>query len=156
MLKDIEYKTKREITELEIPSNKQINELRLDKLKSKLSNIISLNSNNDTNAADKNHQKAYGLFSNMISELKDLHNISGDEIAAALTMLKHIETPILIQSTTKDEAKAKDSKNSRKSNKSKLRNKNKSIKKSFNNYPDQARSKSKNTARRKNKKHCSY
>lgn len=115
MLRDIEYKTKKKITELELPSNKELNIIKLNKYKEKLKAVIDqnqpyldnqeINFDADSSTYDlekhnsKNYQKAIKLFTDMLQEFSEEHKLSAEEIATAIIMLSHQENPIILESS---------------------------------------------------------
>ena len=79
----IERATRKKIERMELPSTEIINDQRIAKFKQRIT---------DTLATDD-----LGIFSQMVEQYQQEHNVTGLEIAAALAQLMQGETPFLIQ-----------------------------------------------------------
>ena len=92
MLRAISNKAKRPIEELEVPSDKTINKLKVSRFKDKISAILK-----DKDKHDKADKKASSLFYTMLQELQAEHVVDGLDIATALALVHHKQNPILVQ-----------------------------------------------------------
>ena len=79
----IERATRKKIERMELPSTEVINDQRIAKFKQRIT---------DTLAADD-----LGIFSQLVEQYQQEHNVPGLEIAAALAQLLQGETPFLIK-----------------------------------------------------------
>jgi ATP-dependent RNA helicase DeaD len=83
MLRAIERATRKEIEMMELPSTELINDQRVAKFKQRISDTLA-----NENA---------GLFTDMIEQYRQEHNVPAVEIAAALAQMLQGDTPFLLQ-----------------------------------------------------------
>jgi ATP-dependent RNA helicase DeaD len=83
MLRAIERATRKEIEMMELPSTELINDQRVAKFKQRITDTLA---NEDA-----------GLFTDMIEQYRQEHNVPAVEIAAALAQMLQGDTPFLLQ-----------------------------------------------------------
>lgn len=93
MLRDIEYKTKKSIEEMAIPTNKELNAIKTDKFKKKVVSTINTLSTTD----NKGIIKELDIFNTMLAELQQENDLAIEDIATALVYLQHMTCPILFK-----------------------------------------------------------
>jgi len=90
MLNAIERATKQKIERMELPSTELINDKRVSKFKQRITDTLA---NQDL-----------GLFSQLIEQYQQEHNVPAQEIAAALAQLAQGNTPLLLQNKPQRQA----------------------------------------------------
>jgi len=90
MLNAIERATRQKIERMELPSTELINDKRVSKFKQRITDTLA---NQDL-----------GLFSQLIEQYQQEHNVPAQEIAAALAQLAQGNTPLLLQNKPQRQA----------------------------------------------------
>jgi ATP-dependent RNA helicase DeaD len=83
MLSQIERATRKKIERMELPSTEDINDKRINRFKQRITDTLAT--------------EDLSLFTQLIEQYQNEHNVPGIEIAAALAKLSQGDTPLLIQ-----------------------------------------------------------
>jgi len=83
MLSQIERATRKKIERMELPSTEDINDKRINRFKQRITDTLAT--------------EDLSLFTQLIEQYQNEHNVPGIEIAAALAKLAQGDTPLLIQ-----------------------------------------------------------
>jgi ATP-dependent RNA helicase DeaD len=94
MLYAIEKATKKKIERMELPSTETINDKRIDKFKQRITDTLA---NEDL-----------ALFSQLVEQYEQEHNVPAIEIAAALAQLTQGDIPLLLQNKPQRKDKGRD------------------------------------------------
>jgi len=100
MLSAIEKATRQKIDIMDLPSTELINDKRIAKFKQRITDTLA--------------NEELGLFSQLIEQYQQEHNVPAEEVAAALAQLLQGDTPFLLQNKPQRKADKKHERSSRK------------------------------------------
>ena len=93
MLRSIERATRQPITEMQLPSHKEVANHRVDQFKQQITDTIE--------------SQDLKFFENVVEQYQQEHDIGGSEIAAALAYLVQKERPLVVKNEKQSEKRAR-------------------------------------------------